>query len=138
MGRSRGGLNTKIHVAVDEKGQLAQLSLTPRQDGDGPEGRKLLQTFKPRQIGQVLGDTAYDGDETRQEVRRLKAKACIKPHQNRTTRKRDDKTRYKHRNQVERFFNRIKQFRRVATRYEKTLENFAGFIWLATLMVNVL
>ncbi|MCX7410524.1 MAG: transposase, partial [Planctomycetales bacterium] len=40
--------------------------------------------------------------------------------------------------QIERFFGRIKQFRRVATRYEKTLQNFAGFIWLAVLMVNVL
>ena len=115
-----------------------EMSLTPGQDGDGPEGRKLLQTFKPGQIGNVLGDTAYDGDETRQDVRKLKAKACIKPHANRTTKKRYDKTRYRHRNQVERFFNRLKQFRRAATRYEKKLKNFAGFIWLANLIVNIL
>jgi transposase len=46
--------------------------------------------------------------------------------------------RYKSPNQIERFFGRIKQFRRVATHYEKTLQNFAGFIWLAVLMINVL
>ena len=117
---------------------MVKMILTPGQDGDGPLGRQLLESFKPGQIKQVLGDTAYGGDETRARVRQLKAKACIKPHKNRTTKKRYDKVRYRNRNQIERFFGRIKQFRRVATRYEKTLQNFAGFIWLAVLMVNVL
>lgn len=114
------------------------MKLSPGQHGDGPHGRELLAEFQPGQIGHVLGDTAYDGDETRQLVKQLKAKACIKPHKNRTTKKRHDKDRYKHRNLVERFFGRIKQFRRVATRYEKTAENFAGFVWLAALMVDLL
>lgn len=131
-------MNTKIHAAVDKHGRLAALHLSPGQDGDGPHGRTLLEAFDPGQIEYVIADTAYDGEETREQVRKLKAKACIKPHQNRKARKRYDKERYKHRNQVERFFNRMKQFRRVATRYEKTLENFAGFIWLAALMVNIL
>jgi transposase len=114
------------------------MHLSPGQDGDGPHGRELLVAFEPGEIKHVVADTAYDGNETRHQIRKLKAKACIKPHKNRTNRKRFDKERYKHRNQVERFFNRIKQFRRVATRYEKTLENFAGFVWLAALMVDVL
>ena len=115
-----------------------KMILTPGPDGDGPLGRQLLESFEPGQIKHVLADTAYDGDETRACVRQLKAKACIKPHKNRTTKKRYDKVRYRYRNQIERFFGRIKQFRRVATRYEKPLQNFAGFIWLALLMVNVL
>lgn len=114
------------------------MNLSPGQEGDGPHGRKLLQLFEPGQIEHVIADTAYDGDETRAQIRKLKAKACIKPHRKRKIKKRYDKERYKHRNQVERFFNRIKQYRRVATRYEKTLENFAGFVWLAALMVDVL
>ena len=57
---------------------------------------------------------------------------------NRTTRKRYDKTRYRNRHQVERCFNRLKQCRRVATRYEKTIENFARFVWLAALVVDVI
>ena len=85
----------------------------------------------------MVADTADDGDETREQIRKLKAKACIKPHKKRKVKKCDDKERYKNRNQVERFFDRIKQYRRVATRYEKTLENFAGFIWLAALMTDV-
>lgn len=114
------------------------MHLSPGQDGDGPHDREILDEFPPGQIPHVLGDTAYDGDETREAIKKLKAKACIKPSKNRKTRKRYDKTRYKNRNQVERFFNRIKQGRRVATRYEKTIENFAGFVWLAALIVDVL
>lgn len=114
------------------------MQLSPGQDGDGPQGRELLAKFEPGQIEHVLADTAYDGDETRKLVKTLKAKACIKPHKNRTRKNRYDKERYKHRNLIERFFGRIKQFRRVATRYEKTPENFAGFIWLAALIVDVL
>lgn len=114
------------------------MQLSPGQDGDGPHGRALLATFDPGQIEHVLADTAYDGDETRRLVQRLKAKACIKSHPNRTRKKRHDPERYQHRNHVERFFGRIKQFRRVATRYEKSAENFAGFVWLAALMMDVL
>lgn len=127
-----------MHAAVDARGHLVEMKLSPGQDGDGPHGRDLLARFTPGQIQHVLADTAYDGDETRGAVKTLKAKACIKPHKNRTTKKRYDKERYKHRNLIERFFGRIKQFRRVATRYEKTTENLAGFLWLAALMVDVL
>ena len=138
IGRSRGGLNTKIHAAVDKHGHLVALHLSPGQHGDGPHGRTLLEAFAPGQIEHVVADTAYDADETREQIRQLRAKACIKPHRNRNIRPRYDRRRYRHRNQVERFFNRIKQFRRVATRYEKTLENFAGFVWLAALVADVL
>lgn len=138
LGRSRGGLNAKVHAAVDAHGHLVRMQLSPGQDGDGPHGRALLAEFAPGQIEHVLADAAYDGDETRPVVKPLKAKACLKPHGNRTTKKRCDKGRDKHRNLVERFFGRIKQFRRVATRYEKTAENFAGFVWLAALIVDCL
>lgn len=114
------------------------MHLSPGQDGDGPHGRELLKEFQPGQIKHVLGDAAYDGDETREYIKTLKAKACIKPRKNRTIHKRYDKARYKNRNQVERFFNRIKQCRRVATRYEKKIENVASFVWLAALVVDVI
>ncbi len=114
------------------------MQVSPGQEGDGPHGRELLDEFERGEIEHVLGDAAYDGDETREVIKKLKAKACIKPSKNRKTRKRYDKQRYKNRNQVERFFNRIKQCRRVATRYEKTIDNFAGFIWLAALIVDVI
>ena len=112
--------------------------MSPGQDGDGPHGRELLERFQRGEINHVLGDAAYDGDETRQIIKALKAKACIKPSKNRKSRKRYDKKRYCNRNQIERFYNRIKQCRRVATRYEKTIENFTGFIWLAALVIDII
>ncbi len=112
------------------------MQLSPGQDGDGPHGRALLATFDRGQIEHVLADTAYDGDETRDLIHKLNAKVCIKPRTQRTTKPRDDKGRYKHRNRVERFFGRIKHFRRVATRYEKTPQNYAGFVWLTALMAG--
>ena len=80
---------------------LGRNPLSPGQEGDGPHGRDLLSDFKPGQIGHVLADGAYDGDETREQVKTLKAKACIKPSRNRVKKKRYDKQRYRNRNQVE-------------------------------------
>jgi Transposase DDE domain len=92
----------------------------------------------PFQSGSATGSSACAGWPHFSPILILRPPTSSKPHKYRTTRKRYDKVRYQNRNQVERFFNRIKQFRRVATRYEKTVENFAGFVWLAALMVNVL
>ena len=131
-------MNTKVHAAVDAQGHLVKIQLSPGQDGDGPHGRELLAKFQRGRIEHVLADTAYDGDDTRALIKKLKAKACIKPHKNRTTKKRYDKQRYKHRNLVERFFGRVKRFRRVATRYEKKPENYTGFFWIAALLTDIL
>ncbi len=103
LGRSRGGLNTTIHGAVDKNGHLAAMNLSPGQEGDGPHGCELLKSFESGQIEHAVAETADDGDETRKQIRKLKAKACIKPHKKRKKKKRDDKQRYKNRNQVERF-----------------------------------
>ena len=79
----------------------------------------------------VIADAAYDSDAIRSLIRKMKAKACIKPNPTRKRKKRYDKTRYTHRNVIERFFRKLKQCRRVATRYEKKAANFAGFVYLA-------
>lgn len=83
LGRSRGGLNTKAHAAVDAAGSLAEMQLSPRQDGDGPHGRELLEQFEPDGIEHVLGDATDNGDETRAVIKKLKAKACIERSKNR-------------------------------------------------------
>lgn len=98
----------------------------------------MLEEFQPGEIGSVLADTAYDSDAIRKLCKKLKAKACIKPSRGRKVKKRYDKEMYKHRNQIERFFGRIKRCRRVSTRYEKKAANFAGFVWLAALIVDMI
>lgn len=105
-----------------------RLILTPGQRGDAPQAEGLLDGLHARH---VLADAAYDSDAIRLRIRRMKAKACIKPNPTRTRKKRYDRQRYKHRNVIERFFRRIKQCRRIATRYEKKAANFLSFAWLA-------
>ena len=100
--------------------------------------RKLLARFTPNQIATIIADAACDAEAIRNRGRQLKARVCIKPNPTRKVRKRYDRNVYKHRNQIERFFGRIKRCRRVATRYEKKAVNFAGFIWLAALITEMI
>jgi transposase len=104
------------------------LIVTPGQCGDAPQTPLLLEGLQARHI---LADAGYDSDAIRGLIRSRKMRVCIKPNPTRKRRKRYDRQRYKHRNVIERFFRRIKQCRRVATRYDKKAENFVGFVWLA-------
>ena len=109
--------------------------LTAGQRGDAPQAPALLDGLR---ANHVLADAAYDSDAIRRCVRKMKAKACIKPNPTRKRKKRYDRRRYKHRNVIERFFRRIKQCRRVATRYEKKAANFAGFVHLPAGLVGAI
>jgi transposase len=116
---------------------VARLRLTAGQCGDAPQALPLLEGYKRGEVGCVIADAAYDGDEIRKRVRGLRARACIKPNPTRKVKKRYDQVRYTHRNVVERFFGAIKRFRRVATRYEKKAENYLGFVWLAAVLTDL-
>ena len=94
--------------------------------------------FQKGQVGAVVADAAYDSDQLRQQARAKGATVCIKPNPTRKLKKRYDRDTYKHRNQIERFYGRIKRCRRVATRYEKKAANFAGFIWIASLITDLI
>ena len=107
---------------------MLRLIVTPGQRGDAPQAEALLEGLHTTH---VLADAAYDSDAIRMRVRRMCASACIKPNPTRKRKRRYDRERYKHRNVIERFFRRIKQCRRVATRYEKKAQNFAAFVWFA-------
>ena len=122
---------------MDRRGRLVRLLITAGQCGDAPQAEGLLEGFEKGAVGHLLADAAYDSDAIRKRARRLRAKVCIRPNPTRRVRKRYDKARYRNRNVIERFFGRIKRFRRVATRYEKKAVNFAGFIWLAAFVSEV-
>jgi putative transposase len=129
-------LSTKLHAAVDGRGRLLRLTLTPGQKGDCPQAQTLLSGLEPGTVGYVIADAAYDSDDLRQCVRQLRAGCCIKPNPTRRRKKRYDRQRYKHRNVIERFFCRLRRCRRVATRYEKKAANFAGFVYLAAFITE--
>lgn len=85
--------------------------------------------------GAVLGDKGYDSDAFVGRIEGGGAEAVIPPRTNRKGPRAYDEHVYKERNKVERFINLIKQYRRVATRYEKTARNFLAFIHVASVMV---
>jgi transposase len=94
------------------------------------EANTLIKDLSPKY---VIADKGYDSDPLRATIRRQGAKPVI-PARKGTRRRRLDRTKYALRNVVERFFNRLKHYRRVATRYEKTDPNYLGFICLASLL----
>ena len=120
---------------VEGLGSLARFCLTGGEAGDSPEALPLLRGLKP---GSVSADKAYDSDVILDYLNAANIEAVIPPRRNRCIQRQFDKHRYKSRNLVERFFCRIKQFRRIATRYDKLAERFSSFvafiasvIWLA-------
>jgi transposase len=133
MGRSRGGLTTKVHALTDARGLPIKLALTPGQAHDA-KGAALLLTDLPRGAI-VLGDKAYDTDWIRETIEAQGAAPNIPDKINRKHRHCFSKTLYKERNQVERFFNRIKHLRRVATRFEKHAANYLAMIKLAAIRI---
>lgn len=138
MGRSRGGLTTKIHALVDAEGRPIRLILTPGQAGDAPVATELLEDLAPRAT--LIADRAYDTDAIRALAAERGAWANIPPRVIRKGSFAFSPWVYRQRNLVERFFNRIKQFRGLATHYDRQPENFlaalklvATRIWIASL-----
>lgn len=111
-------------------GEPVRLRLTEGQRHDMVEASALIVGLSPEY---VLADKGYDSAALRKQIRRQKAKPVIPGRKG--TRRRHDKTRYRNRNVVERFFNLLKHSRRVATRYEKTARNYLGFVQFAAIVL---
>jgi transposase len=134
LGRSRGGLSTKIHVAVDAHGQPVELRPGPGQEHDVLRGEELPASHEPKY---VIADQGYDSDALIETIAAHGAKAVIPPRSNRNEKRHYSKRRYKARNWVERFFNRLKHYRRIATRYETTARHYLTFVNLAATLVSL-
>jgi transposase len=130
MGRSRGGLTTKIHALVDASGLPIALKLTEGQAHDGRSAQDMLGSITAGQI--LLADRAYDSDALRQALDRRGAWANVKPMPGRVNIPAFSPFLYRYRNLVERFFNKLKHFRAVATRYDKRPENYLASVKLAS------
>jgi transposase len=129
MGRSRGGLTTKIHALVDANGLPVAIKLSEGQAHDGRTAADMLTELGPGQI--LLGDRAYDSDELRKAVAERGAFANVKPLAHRINIPAFSAFLYRYRNLIERFFNKLKHFRAIATRYEKHDANYLALIKLA-------
>ena len=129
MGRSRGGLTTKIHALVDANGLPIRLKLTEGQAHDGRSAADMVDGIGAGQI--LLADRAYDSDGLRQSLKERGAWANVKPMPNRKNLPAFSRFLYRYRNLVERFFNKLKHFRAVATRFEKHDANYLALVKLA-------
>lgn len=135
IGSSRGGKNTKIHVLVNERMQLLNVVLTGGQVHDSEKAVELFEglTLKGKT---VLGDKAFSSEKIRDYIEKEGGKVCIPDKSNFKIQHYFDKELYKKRSIVERFFQRIKNFRHIATRYDKLAECFLNFVFLAASVIH--
>jgi len=133
VGRSRGGRNTKIHALADAKGRLIAILLTGGEAHDCPVAERLIR--KAKQSRHMLGDKAYDSAELRDRLHERGTKPVIL---NRSNRKKSycfNKRLYKLRWRIENAFSRLKDFRRIATRYDRLARNYLASVCLAAALV---
>ena len=133
MGRSRGGLTTKIHALVDAEGLPILLKLSEGQAHDGRSAEDMFASVRAGSI--VMADRAYDSDRLRQNLAARGAFANIRHMPNRVNRPAFSPWLYRERNLVERFFNKLKHFRAVATRYDKRDDNYLASVKLASIRI---
>ncbi|WP_099050372.1 IS5 family transposase [Acetobacter persici] len=133
-GRSRGGLTTKIHAIVDAAGKAAALSLTPGQRADITEAEPLLDEVDPEVF---IADKAYDADPLIEKLEERGITPVIPSKKNRRTPRKILFSLYKKRNIIERFFARLKQFRGIATRYDKLKSTFLAAVQFVSAIIGI-
>ena len=125
-------MTTKIHALVDALGNPFNLMLTPGQDHDLTCAQPLLENADPRAL---IGDKAYDADPLIDTLNGRAIIPVIPPKANRKVKRDCDFVLYCERNLVERFFNKIKHYRAIATRYDKLARNFLAAVQLVAAII---
>ena len=132
IGRTKGGRNTKVHAISDKYCRPMMFYLTPGQTADITGAAMLVDHLPPAKY--FLADKAYDADHLRA---RLKKRRMLPVIPNKSNRKKPypfSRKRYRGRNVIERMFGRLKDFRRIATRYDRNVTNFMAALCLAALI----
>ena len=125
-------MTTKLHALCDALGNPIRLILTPGNVADCTQAEPLLKDIG---TGNVLADKGYDSDAIVEMITANGASAVIPPKANRLVQRLCDFALYCERNLVERFFNKIKHYRAVATRYAKRARNYMAFVELVSVML---
>ena len=135
IGSSRGGKNTKVHVLINERMQVLNVMLTGGQIHDSEPAIDLLKGIKLKGKT-ILADKAYSSEQIRFFIAEHCAFACIPDKANFRIKHDFDCEQYKQRNIVERFFQRIKNYRHISTRYDKLALCFLNFVLLAACVIH--
>lgn len=133
MGRSRGGFSSKILMTAADEDTAIAVDVVPGQDHELPHLEALLMQTIARvpEVEQVVGDKGFDSEHSRQACEAIGALPVIPYRATATRPKRLNKKAYAKRNMIERLFGKAKEFRRVATRYEKLKQVYLGMIHVA-------
>ncbi|WP_317387004.1 IS5 family transposase [Tritonibacter scottomollicae] len=133
IGRTKGGMNTKLHAICDSQGRPINLFVTAGQVSDYIGARALVSSLPDAEW--LLGDRGYDADWFREALEDKGIRACIPGRKQRKTPVKYDKRRYKRRNRTEIMFGRLKDWRRFATRYDRCPKVFLSAIALAATVI---
>lgn len=125
LGRSKGGFTSKIHTKVDALGNPLQFIITPGQTSDVTQATTLLSNVFN---AYVIGDKAYGSSEIRTQIKNQNCIDVIPSRKNSLNPVRYDKHIYKERHAIECFFSKIKYFRRIFSRFDKTARNYKAFL----------
>jgi transposase len=125
-------LTTKIHAVVDALGNPANLMLTAGQIHDLACAQDLIENLDPKAL---IGDKAYDADALVDTLAGREITPVIPPKANRNIKRECDFALYRERNLIERFFNKIKHYRAIATRYDKLARNFLAAVQLVSAII---
>ena len=131
-GRSRGGFSSKIHLLVDALGFPLTFILTGGERHDMSQAELLLAPFH---FDAVIADKGYDSDPLREPLAAQQVEVVIPSRRYRKQPGDYDRVRYRERNIVERFINKIKWYRRIFTRYEKLARRYMAFLHLAATLI---
>ena len=132
LGRSRGGFGTKLHAVVDALALPVRFELGPGQQNDMAPACQLIEGLGGEK---VIADRAYDADRLCDIITEQGGEPVIPPRRHRKHQRSYDRIAYANRWGIEGFFARLKQWRRIATRYDKLAANFLGFIKIASIML---
>ena len=144
LGRSQGGFSTKVHIRAERGGKPMTFVLTPGQRHESTVFERLLEQGEVKRLGpgrpkrrprRVAGDKGYSAGRIRRYLRRHGIRVTIPRRRDERRRGPFDRALYRLRNRVERLVNRLKQFRRVATRYEKRAANYLAMLTVVAILL---
>jgi transposase len=131
IGRTKGGLNTKLAAVVDRHGRAVAVCLAPGPHHDLHAVEPLLPAVRQQRL---VADKGFDADSFRERLRHQHTQCCIPPRRGRHQPARFHRGYYRCRHHVENFFARIKKYRRVGTRYDKLAATFLAFVLFAAVL----
>ena len=134
MGKSRGGLTTKIHALCDGQGRAVHLLLSAGNVADITMATALVKPLRSSCVSALVADKGYDSDKLRALLVEEDIFPCLALNATRREKRPFHRGYYRHRHHVENFFCAIKRHRRIATRYDKLAASYLSFVTLAAIL----